>query len=89
MEYLTVRIISPKQVVFQGQAVSISSTNSAGNFDILPKHANFITLVEKSPIIIRKTDGKNVQYSFPIAIIYNENNLVNIYTDIELPQSIV
>lgn len=86
MNYLDVRLISPKQVIFEGQAVSVSSTNPIGNFDILYEHANFLTLVENSPIIIRKADGKNIQYTFPLAIIYTENSHVNIYTDIQLPQ---
>ena len=50
---LTVKIISPTQTIFDGEAFSISSVNSLGKFDILPYHANFITLVQKSPIILR------------------------------------
>jgi len=50
---LTVKIISPTQTLFDGEAYSISSINSSGKFDILPYHANFITLVQKVPIILR------------------------------------
>src|SRR3989344_8010632 len=50
---LTVKIISPTQTLFDGEAYSISSVNSLGKFDILPYHANFITLVQKVPIILR------------------------------------
>ena len=50
---LTVKIISPTQTIFDGEAYSISSVNSLGKFDILPYHANFITLVQKSPIFLR------------------------------------
>jgi hypothetical protein len=50
---LTVKIISPTQTIFDGEAYSISSVNSLGKFDILPFHANFITLVQKTPIILR------------------------------------
>lgn len=51
--YLNVKILSPTQTIFDGQVLSISSTNTTGKFDILPYHANFITLVQKSPIILR------------------------------------
>lgn len=56
---LNVKIFSPTQTIFEGEAVSISSVNSMGKFDILPFHANFITLVQKTPIIVRtkKTGG--------------------------------
>lgn len=50
---LNVKILSPTQTIFEGEALSVSSANSAGKFDILPYHANFITLVQKSPVILR------------------------------------
>jgi hypothetical protein len=50
---LNVKIISPTQTIFDGEAFSISSVNSLGKFDILPYHANFITLVQKAPIFLR------------------------------------
>ncbi len=50
---LHVRIISPQQLLLDTEASSISSKNSLGNFDILAQHANFITLVENTPITVR------------------------------------
>ena len=81
---LKIRIVSPREVIFSGEAFSVSSKNSAGLFDILPGHANFISLVENNPIIIRQKDKSVRSFSFPVAIIYNTNNQVNIYTDIEI-----
>lgn len=84
VEFIEVRIISPKGVVLEEKALAVSSKNSAGKFDILPEHANFITLVENSPINIRKIDDQIAIFNFPLAIVYNANNKVNIYTDIQL-----
>lgn len=50
---LKVKILSPTQTIYDGEALSVSSTNSTGKFDILPFHANFITLIQKSSIILR------------------------------------
>lgn len=50
---LKVKILSPTQTIFDGEAVSVSSVNTDGKFDILPFHANFITLVQKKPIFLR------------------------------------
>lgn len=70
---LNVKILSPTQTIFEGEALSVSSVNSAGKFDILPYHANFITLVQKSPVVLRlkkkEIQGKepmpkNILYSF-------------------------
>lgn len=50
---LKVKILSPTQTIYDGEALSVSSTNSTGKFDILPYHANFITLIQKNPVILR------------------------------------
>lgn len=82
---LHVRIISPQQLLLDTEAESVSSKNLQGNFDILPQHANFITLTENSPIIIRPAAAgqKPLTYKFPLAIIMTVENKVSIYTYIQ------
>ena len=83
-QMLYVTILSPRETIFEGQALSISSKNSAGKFDILPQHANFITLIENQPITIFLPGKKSLNFEFPVAIIYTTQNSVKIYTDITL-----
>ncbi len=80
---LHVRIISPQQLILDTQAESVSSKNSSGPFDILPQHANFITMIENSPIVVRITKQKPVVFKFPLAIVLVTSNQVNIYTYIQ------
>jgi F0F1-type ATP synthase epsilon subunit len=80
---LNVRILSPRQLIFEGQALSVSSKNSVGDFDILPYHANFISLIENNVIRIRRIDRQITTFAVPFAILYQSNNNVNIYTDIQ------
>ena len=80
---LQVKIVSPKGTLFYDSALSVSSTNTAGKFDILPWHANFITIVNNVPIIIRKVNKEEANFKFPLAIIYVTQDKVNIYTDIQ------
>lgn len=77
------RIISPKQIIYQGAVLSVSSKNSAGNFDILAEHANFITLIENNPIIIRPVGKQPIVFNFALAIIFTSQNKVNIYTQLK------
>lgn len=79
---LQVRIISPKKMIFLGLADSVTATNSAGKFDILAQHANFITLIKNSEIVIMTKEKKRVSFTFNLAILYAVNNKVTIYTDI-------
>jgi F0F1-type ATP synthase epsilon subunit len=80
-QILSVKINSPEKIIWEGKAKWVSSTNSSGNFDILPYHANFITYVENSPIKV-KTEEKVESYTFSRAVIYNQNNNVSIYVNI-------
>lgn len=48
---LDVSIKSKNKVFYEGKAYSVSSLNDTGFFDILPQHANFITLVRSSIIL--------------------------------------
>ncbi|OGE25581.1 hypothetical protein A3C26_03475 [Candidatus Daviesbacteria bacterium RIFCSPHIGHO2_02_FULL_39_12] len=84
---LHVRIISPQSLLLDTQAESISSRNLQGNFDILPQHANFLTVVEKQPIIVRVKNQKPLRFDLPLAIIFATENKVNIYT-YALPQNV-
>lgn len=80
---LHVRIISPQQLILDTEANSVSSKNTQGNFDVLPQHANFITLVENSPIVVRASKQKPLSFKFPLAIILTRENRVDIYTYIQ------
>ena len=62
---LNVKILSPTQTIFEGEALSVSSVNSTGKFDILPYHANFITLIQKNPVILRVRKKDAAQASLP------------------------
>jgi len=83
---LHVRIISPQQLILETEAASVSSINAQGPFDILPLHANFLTVVETNPIIVRVPKQRPLTYTFPLSIIRVTANNVNIYTYIQ-PQT--
>lgn len=80
---LHVRIVSPQELLLDTEADSVSSKNVQGKFDILPLHANFLTVIEGEPIIIRKKGEKIKEFKFPISIIFTTKNKVNIYTYIQ------
>ena len=80
---LHVRILSPQQLILETDAESVSSKNSQGSFDILPQHANFITVVENAPIVVRMKGQKPLSFKFPIAIMHVQENKVDIYTYIQ------
>lgn len=82
---LHIRIISPQKLIHEGKAYAVSSENSKGKFDILPSHANFVTLIENHPILIRPTEKapktQIIAFNFSLAVISVAENYVNIYTN--------
>lgn len=83
MNHIHIRILSPKKLIFEGQISSLSSENSAGKFDILSEHANFITLIENKPITLIQ-DSKTIQFNFPLSIIYASKDQINVFTEIQI-----
>lgn len=80
-EKFKVSINSPDELIWEGMANSVSSKNSSGPFDILPEHANFITMIEGDPIIVRFLDKEHVfKYSNAVLSVYN--NIVTVYTEL-------
>lgn len=52
------KIYSPFQTYFDEPAYSVSGVNKTGPFDILPKHHNFITLLEAGELVIQAPTGE-------------------------------
>ena len=53
-----VKVYAPFKTYFDGIALSISAVNDTGPFDILPKHHNFMTLINACDILVRTDRGE-------------------------------
>lgn len=82
---LQVKVQNPRQILFNGEALSVSSADRKGKFDILPEHANFIALIDKKPIEIVQTNKEKITFNVNTAIVLNRNNIVTVFVD---PQGI-
>lgn len=80
-ETLQVKVMTPHAIIFQGPALAVSSVNSEGKFDVLPEHANFITLIENQPITIIKENKASQEFNFSQAILVNLKNACTIYAE--------
>ena len=78
---LYVKISTPEKILWEGNAQWVSSNNSAGPFDILPLHANFVTFVENDAIKI-KTPTTIEKFTFTHSLMYVHENKVMIYTNL-------
>ncbi len=72
---------SQKKRGFQGKALSVSSKNKLGKFDILPYHANFITLIFDF-LIVRTSDRKEIEFRFKRGVLEVYENKVKVFLEI-------
>ncbi|HSX08605.1 MAG TPA: hypothetical protein VLF93_00445 [Candidatus Saccharimonadales bacterium] len=80
-EKIHLRIRNRTQIIFNDDVKSVTSRNDTGLFDILPEHANFISLIS-SPLIIGKLDGKKQEIPFNNGIIKVKDNAIFCYIDL-------
>lgn len=77
-----VKVYSPFRVYFDGIATSISALNDTGPFDILPKHHNFMTLLNTCDIIVRTEDGKEEKIPITRGIMHVKADFVIVFLDV-------
>ncbi len=79
---LLLKVRNREEVVYEGEVDSLSSVNEAGKFDILKRHANFISLI-KDYIIIRDLEGQKQEMKIGQGIMKILDNKVNVYLGIK------
>jgi F0F1-type ATP synthase epsilon subunit len=67
-----------KEVFLEDKVLSISAKNKLGNFDVLPNHANFITIILDNLSIVTK-DKKRISYKFKRGLLEVNNDQVKIF----------
>lgn len=78
---LTVSVASSSKKFYEGEAKSVSSNNTVGPFDILPRHENFISLI-RDRLSIVDTSGKKFQLKITSGLLEVSGNQVRIFLGI-------
>jgi F0F1-type ATP synthase epsilon subunit len=75
---LSVTVSSRQKTLFAGSALSVSSKNKVGDFDILPEHANFVTLVFDY-VLVNKNQENERKIELEHGVLTVLNNAVKVY----------
>ncbi len=75
---LNLTIRDRDSVIYDGEVNTLSSVNETGKFDVLRKHANFISLI-KDYIIVRELTGEEKKYEIGSGIMKVLENDIFIY----------
>lgn len=80
---MRIKVQSPQKVYFDEMATSISASNATGPFDILPRHHNFITLLDSCELSIRRP-GKLAEQRIKISggLMHVKSDRVVVFLDV-------
>ncbi len=76
-----VKIRSRTKTFFEGNAKSVTSINQTGVFDILPMHANFITLI-KDYVLVNKGLPTEKKVQIKSAVLSVIGTKVDVYVEV-------
>lgn len=79
---LNISIRSRSKVVFDGHVHSLTSINDKGEFDVLPMHANFVTLI-KDYIILDKGWETERKLDIRTGLMNTLQDRIDVYLDLE------
>jgi len=76
-----VRILSPYQTYYEGEAVSLSAANRTGPFDILAGHINFFSLLTGGTVVLN-TGFQRLEFEIARGIIRVNRDEVTLFADV-------
>ncbi len=76
-----VKIFSPYQTHYEGEAVSLSASNRTGPFDILPGHINFFSLLTGGTIVLN-TGFQRLEFQIGRGIVRVNHDVVTLFADV-------
>lgn len=81
---IAVKVRNREKTIFEGEVKAVSSENDKGVFDVLPRHANFISII-KNRIVLhgQRREKRKIQIKSGILKVWE--NQVSIYLDILSP----
>ena len=75
---MTLEIISPQEVVFQGEAVSVTLPGEIGRFTVLKNHAPLISVLVEGTVAYRTPAGEENTYDIKGGLADVDNNVISV-----------
>ena len=78
---LTLKIISPEKIIYDGSAESVKVPGVVGEFEILNNHAPIISALQKGVVEYETKEGKT-QVQITRGFVEVQKNLVNVCVEV-------
>lgn len=77
-----VKVYSPFNVYYDGEAKSVSAENETGPFDVLLGHKRFLTLLKPCDIIIRRDGMEDEKIAITRGMMHVKSNSIVVFLDV-------
>lgn len=75
---MTLKIISPEDVVFEGEVTSVTLPGQLGSFTVLRNHASLVSTLVAGTVSYVATDGEENSLPVNSGIVDIDNNIVSV-----------
>jgi F0F1-type ATP synthase epsilon subunit len=82
LQTMHVKVYAPFKVYYDGAANSISASNKTGDFDILPRHKNFMTLLTPCNVVVRMEGKPNFVLPIFRGIMHVKADQTTVFLDV-------
>ncbi len=76
-----IKIFSPYQIYYAGEAVSLSAANRTGPFDVLPGHINFFSLLTGGTVFLN-TGFQRLEFQIVRGILRVNHDDITLFADV-------
>lgn len=75
---MTLEIISAHEVMFKGEAESVTLPGELGSFTVLKNHASLISVLTPGKVVFRTPDGSEKSFAIKGGLADVDNNVVSV-----------
>lgn len=74
---MRIRILTPSELLFEGDVESVTLPGSAGSFSVLNNHAPIISSLEKGKVVCKGTNGVS-EYPLTSGFVEVKDNILTV-----------
>jgi F-type H+-transporting ATPase subunit epsilon len=81
---MQLKIITPEQLLFEGEVDLIQVPGTKGTFEVLKNHAPIISTLVRGKIKVKTSGGKEEFFSIPGGVIQVKQNQIIVLTEMNI-----
>lgn len=78
---LDAQILTPEGSLFDGEVTGVRIPGAEGSFEVKPMHASIISTLEPGLLVVRKTDGTELEFAVSGGLAEVHNNRLNLLAE--------